>query len=160
MVQSKPKGECSIETKGECSIETKGGDTAMSTSHKYAFKQHLQYTSNFQLTITVRNRRALLEGEPNSTKCKFVDAYANSTLIDMETFQVRLPQKKLTHLKDIGREWRGRRACTRKEMKSLLGHLSHVAMVVRPCHLFLHQLFALLPLAPKPHHHIRLNQVV
>ena len=45
-------------------------------------------------------------------------------------------------------------------MESLLGHLSDAAMVVCPGRLFLHQLFALLPTVPKPHHHIRLNRSV
>ena len=77
-----------------------------------------------------------------------------------EVFQVRLPQEKLTQIRDFIREWRGKRACTRKEMESLLGHLSHATMVIRPGRLFLRQLFALLPMAPKPHHHIPLSLAV
>ena len=45
-------------------------------------------------------------------------------------------------------------------MESLLGHLSHTALVIRPGRLYLRQLFALLPLAPDPLHHIRLNASV
>ena len=81
-------------------------------------------------------------------------------LIDTDTFQVKLPHEKLTRLRDLIRGWHGRRSCTRREMESLLGHLSHAATVVRPGRLFLRQLFALLPTAPKPHHHIRLNRSV
>ena len=46
-------------------------------------------------------------------------------------------------------------------MESLLGHLSHAALVILPGRLYLHQLFALLmPSARDPHHHIRLNASV
>ena len=65
----------------ECSIETQGRDgfTAMSASDKYAFEQNIRYAGNLPLTITVRNRRVLLEGEPSFAECNFVDACANST---------------------------------------------------------------------------------
>ena len=52
--------------------------TAMSASHKYAPEQDLRYAGNLQSTITVRNRRVLLEGEPYFAECKFVDACANT----------------------------------------------------------------------------------
>ena len=53
--------------------------------------------------------------------------------------------------------WLPRRLCRRKEFESLLGHLAHAAVVIRPGRLYLRQLFALLSSAPEPHHHIRLN---
>ena len=78
-------------------------------------------------------------------------------IVDTSTFQLRLPEDKLARLKELIQTWRRRRNCTRREMESLLGHLCHAAMAVRPGRLFLRQLFALLPSAPKPYHHIRLN---
>ena len=77
--------------------------------------------------------------------------------IDTQHFQVRLPSDKLTRLKVLVRDWRDKRVSSRRELESLLGHLSHAASVVRPGRLFLRQLFALLPTAPRPHHHVRLN---
>ena len=78
-------------------------------------------------------------------------------VIDTHRFQVRLPEDKLTRLKALVQEWHSKRGCSRRELESLLGHLSHAASVVRPGRLFLRQLFALLPAAPRPHHHLRLN---
>ena len=43
----------------------------------------------------------------------------------------------------------------KKELESLLGHLSHAATVVRPGRTFLHQLFSLLHLTKAPHHFVR-----
>lgn len=48
-------------------------------------------------------------------------------------------------------------ACTRQELKSLLGHLSHAATVIPQGQTFLRQLFALLSLNRAPHHYLRLN---
>ena len=42
-------------------------------------------------------------------------------------------------------------------MESLMGHLSHAVAAIQPGRLFLRQLFALLPSAPKPYYFIRLN---
>ena len=42
-------------------------------------------------------------------------------------------------------------------MESLLTHLLHAALVIWPGRLYLHQLFALLPLALDPHQNVRLN---
>ena len=78
-------------------------------------------------------------------------------MVDTEAFQMRLPNDKLRWLKALVREWQGKWACTRREMESLVGHLSHAAAAIRPGRLFLRQLFALLPSAPKPYHFIRLN---
>ena len=78
-------------------------------------------------------------------------------LVDTDAFQLRLPEEKLSRMRELICAWQGRRNCTRKEMESLLGHLSHAATAVCPGCLFLRQLFALLPHAPKPHHYIRLN---
>lgn len=78
-------------------------------------------------------------------------------VIDTNLFQLRLPQEKVDRLKDMLLRWRSRKACTKKELESLLGHLSHAATVIRPGRIFLRNLFALLSRVSNPQHFIRLN---
>ena len=78
-------------------------------------------------------------------------------LVDTEAFQVRLPDEKLARLKQLIQDWQGKHNCTRKELESLLGHLSHAATAVRPGRLFLRQLFGLLAHTSQPYSYIRLN---
>ena len=80
--------------------------------------------------------------------------------IDTVALQLRLPWDKLCRLKELIDRWSGRKSCTRKELESFLGHLSHAASVIRPGRAFMRQLFTLLPLARKPHHRVRLNSSV
>ena len=51
-------------------------------------------------------------------------------LIDTEAGQLRLPMEKLYRIRDILRTWRDRKSSTRKELESLVGHLSHASKVV------------------------------
>lgn len=78
-------------------------------------------------------------------------------LIDTHTFELRLPADKLARLQHTMRSWSGKRSCTRKELESLLGYLSHAASVVTQGRTFLRQLFPLLSTNRAPHHYIRLN---
>ena len=78
-------------------------------------------------------------------------------LIDTHRFELRLPAEKLLHLQSTLQQWVERRSCTRRELESLLGHLSHAATVVRQGRTFLRQLFPLLSLDRASHHRIRLN---
>lgn len=78
-------------------------------------------------------------------------------LIDTEAFMLRLPAEKLARLQELVLSWISKRACTKKELESLLGHLSHAASVVRPGRTFLRELFSLLHLAKAPHHYLRLS---
>ena len=78
-------------------------------------------------------------------------------LIDTKRFELRLPEDKLTRLQEMMRQWAGRRTCTRKELESLVGHLSHAATVITQGRTFLRQLFALLSLDRANYHTIRLN---
>ena len=71
--------------------------------------------------------------------------------------QLRLPQDNILRLRDILEVWASKKSCTRKELESFVGHLSHAALVIHPGRTFLRQLFSLLPLANKPHHKVRLN---
>ena len=74
--------------------------------------------------------------------------------IDTHTFELRLPQTKMHCLRELLQLWVSKRSCTRKELESFLGHLSHAATVVRPGRTFLRQLFGLLQVARVPHHFI------
>ena len=78
-------------------------------------------------------------------------------LIDTVTFELRLPAEKLSRLKEMVTAWAGKQYCTRRDLESLLGHLSHAATVIRQGRVFLRQLFPLLALDRAPHHFLRLN---
>ena len=78
-------------------------------------------------------------------------------LIDTHALELRLPIEKLTRLQELIQSWSGRRSCTRRELESLLGSLSHAATVITQGRTFLRQLFSLLALDRAPHHYIRLN---
>ncbi len=78
-------------------------------------------------------------------------------LIDTESFELRLPDEKIQHLMTLLNTWSMKRSCTRKDLESLLGHLSHAASIIRPGRTFLRQLFSLLQVAKAPNHFIRLN---
>ena len=56
--------------------------------------------------------------------------------------------------------WRSKRACTRNELESFVGHLAHASIVIRHGRIFLRPLFALLSTAVRPQFFIRLNQSV
>ena len=52
--------------------------------------------------------------------------------LDSIAMIIRLPLQKLLELQDLVRAWRGRRACTRSELESLVGKLAHACTVVQP----------------------------
>ena len=45
--------------------------------------------------------------------------------IDSVRMKLRLPEDKLERVKTLVAEWRGRRSCRKRELESLIGHLSH-----------------------------------
>eukprot|EP00731_Ephydatia_muelleri_P013512 Em0007g822a len=80
-------------------------------------------------------------------------------VIDTEVGELRLPAEKLVHLRSLVADWAGRKACNRKELESLVGHLNHVCKVVRPGRSFLRRtcMIALLQQYRNKYHPIRLN---
>ena len=78
-------------------------------------------------------------------------------LIDTQAFELRLPVDKLARMQETICSWVGKKACTRKELESLLGHLSHAAAVISQGRTFLRQLFPLLSVGKSPHYFVRLN---
>lgn len=79
------------------------------------------------------------------------------TLIDTQTFKLRLPLDKLTRLQTLLKVWVGCTPCTKRDLESLLGHLSHAATVIVQGCTFLRQLFPLLTVNRPKHLPIRLN---
>ena len=90
--------------------------------------------------------------ESPSTRITFL-----GILVDTESFTLSLPEEKLLCLRCLVQRSIARISFTRREMESLIGHLSHAATVIRPGRLFLRPLFGLLPSVPKPFHYLRLN---
>ena len=77
--------------------------------------------------------------------------------LDSESLITRLPPGKLNELIKLLKQWRGRKACTRRELESLTGKLAHAARVVRPGKTFMGRMFQLLGGVRQPHHRVRLN---
>ena len=77
--------------------------------------------------------------------------------MDSIAMELRLPQKKISELKGLIRDWLGRRSCRKRELQSLVGKLQHACKVVKPGRSFLRQMFELLAGVHKDYHHIRLN---
>lgn len=78
-------------------------------------------------------------------------------LMDTHKFELRLPADKLARLQALIRSWSGKRSCTKKELESLLGHLSHAATVITQGRTFLRELFTLLSLDRRQHHYLRIH---
>ena len=70
--------------------------------------------------------------------------------INSVTGQLRLPADKLTRLQTTLHEWGDRKACTRKELESLIGSLNHACKVVRSGRSFLRRMIDLLHAVHRP----------
>ena len=64
--------------------------------------------------------------------------------LDSVRFQLRLPEKKLRKLRRLVMKWQTHSSCTKKQLQSFAGHLSHACKVVRPGRRFLRGIFGLL----------------
>ena len=78
-------------------------------------------------------------------------------LLDTIKQELRLPLEKIERLQALLQSWGSKRTCTRKELQSFLGYLSHAATVIRPGRTFLRELFRLLHGLKAPHHHVHLS---
>ena len=78
-------------------------------------------------------------------------------VLDTLRQELRLPEEKLTRLRDLLQTWSTWTFCNRRDLESLLGHLSHAATVVRHGRTFLRELFPLLRRTRKDHHFIHLT---
>jgi len=70
---------------------------------------------------------------------------------------LRLPKEKLQNIMQILQQWRGYKACKKRNLLSLIGVLSHAAKVVKPGRAFLRRLIDLSTSVEKLDHFIRLN---
>lgn len=61
--------------------------------------------------------------------------------VDSQAMTVRLPAKKVKELKDLLRQWQGRKVATRRELDSLVGKLAHASQVVPPGKTFMRRMF-------------------
>ena len=77
--------------------------------------------------------------------------------VDTVAGVLRLPQDKLSRLRDALSAWEQKKSCTRRELESFIGTLQHACRVVRPGRSFLRRMIDLLRIPKRPHHHIRLN---
>ena len=53
-------------------------------------------------------------------------------VIDTTSGSMRLPEEKVACLRQVVQSWARRKACTRRELKSLVGLLHHACRVIRP----------------------------
>lgn len=63
--------------------------------------------------------------------------------LDTETLEVRLPQDKLGRLQLSLASWRGKKACKKRKLLSLIGTLNHACKAVRAGQSFLQRLIDL-----------------
>ena len=77
--------------------------------------------------------------------------------LDATRMEIRLPTGKLTSAKDLLNRWRGRKACRKHDLLSLIGILAHASKVVGTSWVFLRRLIKLATTTRKPQHFIRLN---
>ena len=78
--------------------------------------------------------------------------------LDSEAQEVRLPQEKLGQLLTLLQSWRGRKACRKRELLSLIGSLSHACKAVRPGRTFLRRLIDLSTVVKHLDHYVRLSR--
>ena len=77
--------------------------------------------------------------------------------LDTEGLVVRLQAEKLGRLQREIRKWGGKKACTKRELLSLIGQLQHACCVVKPGRSFLRRMIDLSKCARELHHRLRLN---
>ena len=81
--------------------------------------------------------------------------------MDTQAGSLRLPADKLSHLQALLSHWGDRKACSRRELESLIGLLNHACKVVRSGRSFLRRMIDLLhtvPMYPMKLHPIHLNR--
>ena len=78
--------------------------------------------------------------------------------IDSVAMQLSLAPDKLARIQGLVLSWRSKRAASKQELQSLLGHLSHAATVVQHGRTFMRRMFDLVKQVHRAHHHVRLSQ--
>ena len=78
--------------------------------------------------------------------------------IDTKAMELRLPHNKLARLLQSLKGWQTHRACTKRELLSLIGVLQHAVTIVRPGRCFLRHMIDSACRVAQLHHHIRLDR--
>ena len=94
---------------------------------------------------------ASVSGQGPSTTATFL-----GIVVDTAQLELHISGDKLCCMRSLVTEWLGRRSRCRLELESLVGHLSHAAVVIRPGRIFLRQLFAVMSKTSKKHHFVHL----
>ena len=77
--------------------------------------------------------------------------------IDTVSMEMRLPLDKLARLREVIRDFRGRKGCKKRELLSLIGSLSHACKVIKLGRPFLRRLIVLSKREKRLDHFVRLN---
>ena len=77
--------------------------------------------------------------------------------IDSIAHVIRLPADKFSALLALLTSWQDKHSCTKRELLTLIGHLSFAAKVVKPGRLFLRRLIDASTSVRQLHHHIHLS---
>ena len=78
--------------------------------------------------------------------------------LDSMAMEIRLPTQKLTLLKQSLGEWRGKKACRKRELLSLIGLISHTCKAVKAGRSFLRRLINLSTQVSGLDHYVRVNK--
>ena len=78
--------------------------------------------------------------------------------IDSIAQVLRLPPPKLARLQTLIQDWSRKQVASKHQLQVLIGHLNHVAAVVRPGQTFLHHLISTMSIPSRPNHLVRLNE--
>ena len=78
--------------------------------------------------------------------------------LDSVAGEIRLPQEKLQKLRATLGSWRGRKACKKRELLSLIGSLTHAGRAARPSRSYLRRLIDLLSSTRHLDQFVRLNR--
>ena len=81
---------------------------------------------------------------PEKTEGPATEINLLGIVIDSERLELRLPAEKLQKLRELVGTWRKRKACSKRELQSLAGHLNHACKVIRPGRRFLRGVIGLL----------------
>ena len=71
--------------------------------------------------------------------------------------EIRLSGQELTEIRSEVHWWLDRKSCTKRELESLVGRLSHASRVVKPGKTFMRHLFEALTGTRQARHHVRLS---
>lgn len=78
--------------------------------------------------------------------------------LDSTAMEVRLPLDKLTNLRALLTSWRGRKACKKRELLSLIGSLAHASKAIKPGRSYLRRLINLSTITRRLDQFIRLSR--